>query len=126
MTADSPASPAEPPYDPMERQLLECLGTRYRLGALLGRGGMGAVYRATDTMLDREVAIKVIPPELARMPEIVSRFEREARTAAKLDHPSIIPIYSVERGHDISLFIMKFVKGRDLEAVMATESHSPI
>jgi len=110
----------------MERQLVELLGARYRLGKLLGRGGMGAVYRATDTMLDREVAIKVIPPELARMPEIVSRFEREARTAAKLDHPGIIPIYAVERGQDISLFIMKFVNGRDLEAVMATEAKLPI
>jgi eukaryotic-like serine/threonine-protein kinase len=118
--------PAEPTLDSSDRQLIEFLGARYRVGKLLGRGGMGAVYRATDTMLDREVAIKVIPPDLARNPDIVSRFEREAKTAARLDHPGIIPIYSVERGQDISLFIMKFVSGRDLDKVMADNPTLPI
>jgi eukaryotic-like serine/threonine-protein kinase len=110
------------PRSPMELYLTEALGTRYRVEGLLGRGGMGAVYRATDTMLDRQVAIKVLPPELAHDEGFASRFEREARTAAKLDHPGIIPIYSVEHTRDISFFIMKFVRGRGLDRIIVEDA----
>jgi serine/threonine-protein kinase len=99
----------------MEAKLVTALGSRYELHGLLGRGGMGAVYRATDTTLERQVAIKVLPPEYALDETFVTRFEREARTAAKLDHPGIIPIYAVEHQHDLYYFVMKYVKGRGLD-----------
>ncbi len=94
------------------------LGDRYELGKLLGRGGMGAVFLATDTALDRAVAIKVLPPELSHDENFVGRFEREARTAAKLDHPGIIPIYAVEHSTTLYYFVMKYVTGRALDEVL--------
>jgi serine/threonine-protein kinase len=99
----------------MATKLAAALGSRYDLHGLLGRGGMGAVYRATDTTLERQVAIKLLPPEYAVDDTFVSRFEREARTAAKLDHPGIIPIYAVEHQDDLYYFVMKHVQGRGLD-----------
>ena len=75
-------------------------GTRlnhYDIVAKLGEGGMGEVYRALDTSLGRHVALKVLPPTLAQDPERSSRFKREARTVAALNHPHIVTIYSVEQ-----------------------------
>jgi serine/threonine-protein kinase len=66
---------------------------RYRLLSLIGAGGMGQVYKAHDTMMDRDVAIKVLPPESAAEPGYEERFRREAHTAARLTEPHIIPIY---------------------------------
>jgi len=87
---------------------------RYRVDAVIARGGMGIVYRATDPALERSVALKVIAPELARDEEFRARFVRESRLAAALDHPNVIPVY--EAGdEDGALFIaMRFVEGRDL------------
>ena len=70
---------------------------RYRIVDMLGRGGMGAVFLAEDLRLGRMVAIKVLRPELADESTVVGRFIREARIAASLDHPNIIPIYAVEQ-----------------------------
>ena len=82
----------------------------YRISAKLGEGGMGAVYRATDTKLGREVAIKVLPAAFAGDPDRMARFQREARVLASLNHPNIAAIYGVE---DRAL-IMELVEGRDL------------
>jgi len=68
----------------------------YRIAAALGAGGMGEVYRATDTMLGRDVAIKVLPAELAQDPERRARFEREAKPLASLNHPNIAHVYGFE------------------------------
>jgi serine/threonine-protein kinase len=100
-------------------RLKAALGDRYEMGDLLGRGGMGAVFKATDTALERPVAVKVLPPELAHDDKFVGRFEREARTAAKLDHPGIIPIYAVEHKEDLYYFVMKYVTGRSLDQLIA-------
>ena len=67
----------------------------YEVLSLLGQGGMGEVYRAKDTKLDRQVAIKVLPSALARDPERLARFEREAEVLASLDHPNIGPIHGI-------------------------------
>jgi serine/threonine protein kinase len=99
-------------------QLRAAVVDRYDLRELLGRGGMGAVFLATDRKLDRPVALKVLPPEISHDVNVVERFEREAKTAAKLDHPNIIPIYSVESHGDFHYFVMKYVTGRSLEQVL--------
>ncbi len=91
---------------------------RYDVKKLLGRGGMGAVFLATDSALDRLVAIKVPPPELSHDEKFVQRFEHEARTAAKLDHPNITPIFAVEGQADLHYFVMKYVTGRGLDEIL--------
>jgi Tol biopolymer transport system component len=86
----------------------------YRIVAQIGAGGMGVVYRALDTSLGREVALKVLPAELASDPQRLSRFEREATTLATLDHPNIVTIFSVEQAEGIHFLTMQLVHGRTL------------
>src|ERR1051325_1815786 len=87
---------------------------RYSLERELGRGGMGVVYLAREVRLDRPVAIKLLPPSKASDPKLRERFLREARTAAKLSHPNIIPIFSVEESGDFVFFAMGYVDGEPL------------
>ncbi len=107
------------PDDELQARLVRVLGSRYRLQGILGRGGMGSVFLAEDIALGRQVAIKVLPLELARDQHLVQRFRQEARTAARLDHPNIIPIYSVESVGGLEFFVMKFVSGTSLERKLA-------
>ncbi len=91
-------------------------GTRlgsYEILSSLGSGGMGEVYRAKDPKLEREIAIKVLPPEMATG-ERRMRFEREAKAVASLDHPNIVTIYSVEEADGVSFYTMQLVKGKTL------------
>ena len=96
----------------------EALAAEYEIIEELGRGGMALVYRARDRQLEREVAIKVLPFSLAFDAEFVERFQREARTAAQLEHPNIIPIYRVGRSGRVIYFVMKFLRGGALSAVV--------
>jgi eukaryotic-like serine/threonine-protein kinase len=96
----------------------EALAAEYEIIEELGRGGMALVYRARDRQLEREVAIKVLPFSLAFDAEFVERFQREARTAAGLEHPNIIPIYRVGRSGRVIYFVMKFLRGGSLSAVV--------
>jgi len=73
----------------------------YEIQSPLGAGGMGEVYRASDTKLGRDVALKVLPAEMAHDPERLTRFRREAKALAQLDHPNIVTIYSVEESDGI-------------------------
>ena len=73
----------------------------YRITAAIGAGGMGEVYRATDTKLGRDVALKVLPAEMAADPDRLERFRREARAVAALNHPHIVTIHSVEQADGI-------------------------
>jgi hypothetical protein len=96
-------------------------GTRlgpYEVLALLGAGGMGEVYRARDTRLSREVAIKVLPSELAADQERLKRFEKEARSASSLNHPSIVTIYEIGQADSVSYFVMELVEGRTLRELL--------
>ena len=97
----------------------EALASEYEIIEELGRGGMAMVYRARDRHLEREVAIKVLPFSLAFDAEFVERFQREARTAAQLEHPNIIPIYRVGRSGRVIYFVMKFLRGGSLSTVLA-------
>ncbi|HVT58700.1 MAG TPA: protein kinase [Thermoanaerobaculia bacterium] len=97
----------------------------YRIVEKLGEGGMGAVYRALDLMLEREVAIKAIRPELAREPEIVERFRAEAKMLARVNHPAIATIYSFfQQGEDIFL-AMEFVRGETLSRLLLRQGAMP-
>ena len=96
----------------------EALAGEYEISEELGRGGMAIVYRAKDKQLEREVAIKVLPFSLAFDAEFVERFQREARTAAQLEHPNIIPIYRVGKSGRVIYFVMKFLRGKTLSRVL--------
>ncbi len=106
------------PVDELRQRLARTLAGRYEITRLLGRGGMAVVFLAEDLSLERQVAIKVLPPELSHDPKLVPRFQQEAKTAAKLDHPNIIPIYRVESEAGLDYFVMKYVTGRSLEQIL--------
>jgi serine/threonine protein kinase len=100
-------------------------GTRlgpYEVLAPVGAGGMGEVYRAKDTRLDRDVAIKVLPAAVAQDAERLSRFEREAKVVASLNHPNIAQIYGIEENGDASAIVMELVAGATLEVPQPLET----
>ncbi len=90
----------------------------YEILAPLGAGGMGEVYRAKDTKLGREVAVKVLPESVSADPERLARFEREARALASLNHPNIVTVYSVEEAGGVRLLAMELVEGQTLDLVI--------
>ena len=92
----------------------------YEIVCPLGAGGMGEVYRAHDSRLGRDVALKILPDLFARDPDRLARFEREARALASLNHPNIAQIYGVEESGGTRALIMEFVPGRTLEEILAT------
>src|SRR5204863_3686333 len=87
----------------------------YQIEAPLGAGGMGVVYRATDTKLGRPVAIKLLPAGFAEDPDRLARFEREARTLAALNHPNIGAIHGLEQYKDLRYLVLELVPGETLE-----------
>ena len=93
--------------------------THYQILALLGAGGMGEVYRARDTRLDRDVAIKVLPERLANSPEARARFEREAKALAALSHPNLVAIFDVGTEQGICFAVMEFLAGETLLDLLA-------
>ncbi len=90
----------------------------YEIAGRLGEGGMGEVYRARDGRLDRDVALKVLPPEVARDPTRLERFAREARAIAALNHPHIVTIYSTEEVDGVRFLTMELVEGQTLDGVI--------
>src|SRR6059036_191460 len=103
----------------------EQLKDEYEILEELGRGGMAIVFKAREKQLERDVAIKVLPFSLAFDKEFVERFQREARTSAKLEHPNIMPIYRVGKSGRIIYFVMKFLRGKPLSSVLATRGSLP-
>ena len=100
--------------DELRAHVERALTAHYELDCEIGRGGMGIVYRARDRRLKRQVAIKLLPPELAFRSEIKSRFLREAETAAQLSHPYIVPIYTVDEQAGLVYFVMAYISGDNL------------
>ncbi|MHB1313265.1 MAG: serine/threonine-protein kinase, partial [Gemmatimonadaceae bacterium] len=108
----------------MERMIARLqsqIGPQFQLQGLIGRGGMGIVFKAREVTLEREVALKVLAFDPIMNPEAFERFEREARLAARLDHPNIVPIFSVGQGEGAAYYTMRFVRGGSLEALLAAE-----
>ncbi|MCW2498043.1 Stk1 family PASTA domain-containing Ser/Thr kinase [Jatrophihabitans sp.] len=106
------------------------VGGRYELGELIGYGGMAEVHRGRDIRLGRDVAIKVLRPDLARDPSFLNRFRREAQSAAGLNHPSIVSVY--DTGEDITpegatqpFIVMEYVEGRTLRDILKAEGRLP-
>lgn len=106
------------PTDELRERLARALAGRYEITSLLGRGGMAVVFLAKDLTLERQVAIKVLPPDISQDAKLIPRFQQEAKTAAKLDHPNIIPIYRVESEAGLNYFVMKYVTGHSLEQML--------
>ncbi len=106
-----PAAP--PPGDSGEPRLI---AERYRLGPVIGRGGMATIHRATDTRLDREVAVKLLRPEVSRDPDLAQRFRREALAATVLRHPNIVACLDTGTDGDQPFLVMDLVEGEDLAA----------
>ncbi|MCB1092058.1 MAG: serine/threonine protein kinase, partial [Verrucomicrobiae bacterium] len=119
--AASPAPVATPPgqWEPPLPDEVAAMLPGYAVTGILGRGGMGAVYRGTQASLDRPVAIKLLPPELGADPEFEARFRREAKAMARLNHPNIVQIYdfgTTAGGHHY--FVMEYVDGTDLHRLI--------
>ncbi|MDQ3223255.1 MAG: protein kinase, partial [Gemmatimonadota bacterium] len=111
---------------PLAVRLADALGDAYTIEGEIGRGGMGVVYRARDERLQRRVAIKVLPPELAFQQDIRERFSREAQTAARLSHPHIVPIHSVGEGQGLVYFVMGYVDGESVAARIRRRGNLPV
>jgi CheY-like chemotaxis protein len=119
-SADHPARPPGLTYhDPKLAVGQQFAG--HRIDALIGRGGMGLVYRATDLVLDRAVALKVIAPEVAENPTYRARFERECRLAAALDHPHVVQIFHAGEESGLLYLSMRYVDGIDLRGLLDEE-----
>src|SRR5687768_18521287 len=100
--------------DSLTERVVAALGHQYEVEDEIGRGGMSVVYRARDIRLNRPVAIKVLPPELAHDQAIRARFTREAQTSAQLSHAHIVPIYDVGERDGVAYFVMALVPGANL------------
>src|SRR5688572_8605717 len=104
----------------------EHLGKDYRIEKELGRGGMAVVYKAVEIALERTVAIKVVPPDSANVGQAAERFKREAKLAASLDHPNIIPVYRVGQAGPLHYMAMKFVEGRAVDGIIEQQGALPL
>ena len=111
--------------DPLFLSFQAALAGRYSIDRELGRGGMGVVYLAREVHLDRPVAIKLLPPEHAQDPSLRQRFLREARLAAKLSHPNIIPIHAVEETSGFVFYVMAYIEGETLAQRVRTRGPLP-
>lgn len=103
----------------------DLLEWRYRIGAQIARGGMSTVYAAVDTRLDREVAVKVMDPALAREPAFRTRFEREARAVAKLNHPTLVNVFDQGVDEDYVFLVMELVEGGSLRELLKERGPMP-
>lgn len=114
-----------PSVDPLFLAFQDAVAGRYSIDRELGRGGMGIVYLAREVHLDRSVAIKLLPPDRAGQLSLRERFLREARLAAKLSHPNIIPIHAVEERDGFVYYVMAFVDGETLAHRVRTRGPLP-
>jgi len=119
--SNSPGPVAVAGFDPPKPEELALIFPEYEIRSFLGRGGMGVVYHAYQSDLEREVAVKILPPETAAEPEFRERFRREAATLAQLDHPHIVKLYDFGEREGFFFFVMEYVEGADLAVQMASD-----
>ena len=112
--------------DALLMEVRHALSGEYDIDREVGRGAMAVVYRATEAGLGRRVALKVLPPEMTLNRELTERFKREARLAASLEHPNIIPVYREGQAGRFLFMAMKFVEGRSLEDIIASQGPLPV
>jgi eukaryotic-like serine/threonine-protein kinase len=105
---------------------VETVAGRYELLEVLGRGGMGVVYRARDSLLDRTVAVKILPAQYASDPVLVQRFEREARAAARLSHPNIVAVFDTGQDRSARYIVMECVPGVSLAQLLNERGALPV
>ena len=103
----------------------QVLGGRYRLVELLGSGGMATIYRATDTQLGRDVALKLLRPEYLQDPEFSTRFRAEAQAAASLTHPNVVTVYDYGEEASGPYLVMELVDGEDLATILRRSGPLP-
>jgi predicted Ser/Thr protein kinase len=113
------------PFDPPKIEELAKLFPSLEILELIGKGGMGAVYKARQSALDRLVALKILPPQIAAGPGFAERFNREARALAKLNHPNIVGIYEFGQVSGLPYFMMEYVDGLNLRQVLRAGKLSP-
>ena len=126
--AASPPSTPTPPPSPEEIGTADLSGRSirgYQLGEQIGSGGYGAVYRAVQPMVEREVAIKIILPRYANHPDFIRRFESEAQLIARLEHPFIVPLYDYWREPDAAYLVMRLLRGGNLREKLTSEPMAP-
>ena len=110
------------PQQDVDPWIDQVVNGKFRIEALLGQGGMGKVYRAKHLTLDRPVVLKMLHPDFSTDPQVVARFQREARAASRLDHPNSIAVLDFGAAEDGTLFMaMEFLSGRDLARIIADE-----
>jgi tetratricopeptide (TPR) repeat protein/predicted Ser/Thr protein kinase len=118
-------APPDAPYAQGEELVGTLLADRYEILALLGQGGMGAVYKARDMEVERFVALKLIRPDLASNPEILRRFKQELILAREVTHRNVIRIFDLGQAKSFKFITMEFVEGRDLRAVLRERGNLP-
>src|SRR5262245_27769233 len=96
------------------------LNNRYRLVAQQGSGGMAVIYKATDVLLGRTVAVKILRPSLSSDDAFLTRFQNEARSVAKLAHPNIVTVHDVGNDGPTHYIVMEFIEGQDLKKIIRT------
>jgi serine/threonine protein kinase len=107
--------------DSLELQIQSAISGKYKIRREVGKGGMAVVYEAEDLALDRRVALKFLLPDFAQDDEVLERFRREGVVASKLEHPAIVPIYSIARADRFWYIVMKFIDGQNLKQILRQE-----
>ena len=120
-TVEQDGSPVKPSSPDVPTALAE--HPRYEIVGLIGKGGMGDVYKATHRMMDRTVAVKIIKRELMQNSQAVDRFHREVKAAAKLSHPNIVTSHDAEQVGDVHFMVMEYVDGFDLSHIIKDRAH---
>jgi serine/threonine protein kinase len=123
--ADTVTDGKQPPFDPPPVTELAAKFPQLEILELLGKGGMGAVYKARQKQLDRFVALKILPPGISDDPAFAERFAREAKALAKLNHPGIVTLYEFGKADGLYFFLMEFVDGVNLRQLQAGGRISP-
>ena len=113
-------------YELAPERLRAALGPNYELGRLIGRGGYAEVFAVRDLRLKRELALKVLRPDLILTDTLAARFRREAEAVAVLNHPNIVPVYDVGEADGILWLLMPLVQGETVKSLLAREQRLPV